>query len=210
LGNLAVVRRRHSLNVLLNPAFVNGPSRWHIDPEANIGMFFDDASHAADWFLWMLGKPVSVMAEIGAIVTHDAADDNGAALYRFAKGEIGILLHSSTTVASAPTTEIYGDHGTILQEWGDAISTSSPRPAGASPLRMIRRGETEWTEFPYSVPASQRERLMNVPRPFIDYVRGLTDETISAEEGRISVEMVLGAYISAREGRRVNLSELAR
>ena len=37
------------------------------------------------------------------------------------------------------------------------------------------------------------ERIAAVPRPFIDYVRGLTDETISAKEGRKSVEMVLGS-----------------
>ena len=57
VGNIAVVRRRHSLNVLLNPDFVNGPTQWHFDPTANVGMFFDDASHVCDWFYWMLGKP---------------------------------------------------------------------------------------------------------------------------------------------------------
>ena len=63
VGNIAVVRRRHSLGVLLSPDFVNGLTRWHFTPQYNVGMFFDDASHACDWFLWMLGKPVSVMAK---------------------------------------------------------------------------------------------------------------------------------------------------
>ena len=53
------------------------------------------------------------------------------------------------------------------------------------------------------IPASQADRIAAIPRPFIDYVRGLTDQTISAEEGRKSVEMILGAYRSAREGRRI-------
>lgn len=204
VGKVAVVRRRHCINVLLNPDFVRGPTRWHLDPVANVGMFFDDATHAADWFYWMLGDATSVVAEIGRIVTDvDTPDDNGVAVYRFARGEIGILLNSSTTVAAINTTEIYGDEGTIIQDYGDAPATSAPRPPDAVPLRLIRKGEQEWTEFPLPIPKSQRERLAAVPRPFIDYVRGLTEETISAEEGRKSVEMVLGAYRSAAEGRRI-------
>ena len=205
VGRIAVVRRRHAINVLLNPSFVNGPTRWHIDPVANVGMFFDDATHAADWFYWIFGQPHSVIAEIDNVVTNVAPDDNGVAVYRFPGGEIGILLNSSTTVAAISTTEIYGDEGTIIQDYGDMPATIAPRPAGAAPLRMIRRGETAWTEFDLPIPNSQRDRLAAVPRPFIDYVRGLTDETISAEEGRVSVEMVLGAYRAMAEGRRIGL-----
>lgn len=203
VGRVAVVRRRHAINVLLNPNFVNGPSRWHMDPIANVGMFFDDAVHAADWFYWLLGDPRSVTAEIDQVVTNVAPDDNGVAIYRFQRGELGILFNSSTTVAGINTTEIYGDQGTIVQDYGDAPSTSAPRPANAVPLRMIRKGEDNWTEFNLPIPQSQAERLAAVPRPFIDYVRGLTDETIKAKEGRKSVEMVLGAYCSAAEGKRV-------
>ena len=203
LGKIAVVRRRHSINVLLNPGFVNGLTHWHLDPVANIGMFFDDATHAADWFYWLLGDPVSVTAEIDSIVTDASPDDNGVALYRFAGGEIGTLFNSSTTVAGVNTTEIYGDAGTLIQDYGDAPSTSAPRPDNVVPLRMIRKGEDRWTEFDLPIPAGQGERISAIPRPFVDYIRGLTEETVSAEEGRKSVEMVLGAYQSASEGRRV-------
>jgi predicted dehydrogenase len=203
VGQMAVVRRRHAINVLLNPDFVNGPTNWHLDPVANVGMFFDDATHAADWFYWLLGDPISVIAEIDAIVTHDAPDDNGVATYRFQNGVIGILFNSSTTVAGVNTTEIYGDEGTIIQDFGDAPSTAAPRPANACALRLIRKRETSWTEFDIPIPASQGDRIAAVPRPFIDYIRGLCDETITPAEGRKSVEMVLGAYLSSAEGRRI-------
>jgi predicted dehydrogenase len=205
VGKVAVVRRRHCINALLSEGFINGPTRWHFDPEANVGMFFDDASHAADWFYWMLGRPESVMAEIDSIVTDVSPDDNGVALYRFAGGVIGILFNGSTTVAGVNTTEIYGDAGTIVQDYGDGPSTAAPRPEDAVPLKMIRAGDSEWTTFDLPIPASQAERLMNVPRPFIDYVRGLTDETVSAEDGKVCVEMLVAAYNSAREGKRIAL-----
>jgi predicted dehydrogenase len=205
VGEIAVVRRRHCIGVLNNEAFVTGPSRWHIDPVANVGMFFDDAIHAADWFYWTFGPAKRVMAEIDNVVTKLAPDDNGVALFRFESGAIGTLFNGSTTVAGVNTTEIYGAEGTIIQDYGDAVSTSLPRPRGVAPLRMIRQGDSDWEEFHLPIPASQGERIAAVPRPFIDYVRGLTDEHVSAEEGRKSVEMILGAYRSAREGRRISL-----
>jgi predicted dehydrogenase len=205
VGKVALVRRRHSIGVLLDPNFVNGPSRWHMDPVANIGMFFDDATHAADWFYWMLGKPRSVMAEIDNVVTNVAPDDNGVAIYRFAHGEIGTLVNSSTTLAAIGTTEIYGDEGTLVHDYGDAPSTNFPRPANAIPLRLMRKGESTWTEFPIPLPKNHAERLAAIPRPFVDYVLGRSEKTVSAEEGRVAVEMVLAAYQSAKEGRRIEL-----
>ena len=205
VGQIAVVRRRHCIGVLNNEAFVTGPTRWHIDPEANVGMFFDDAIHAADWFYWTFGAAKRVMAEIDNVVTKLAPDDNGVALFRFESGAIGTLFNGSTTVAGVNTTEIYGAEGTIIQDFGDGPSTAVPRPAGVAPLRMIRQGDSDWQEFHLPIPASQAERISAVPRPFIDYVRGLSDERVSAEEGRKSVEMILGAYRSAREGRRISL-----
>jgi len=205
IGNVALVRRRHSLGVLLDPNFVNGPSKWHIDPAANIGMFFDEAAHATDWFCWMLGKPVSVMAEIDQVITHASPDDNGEAVFRFKHGEIGLLTLSSTTVAAINTTEIYGDEGTIVHDHGDAVSTNATVPPHACALRMIRKGETQWTDLQIPIPPQHGERLKNIPRPFIDYVRGLTDQTIGLEEGRAVVEINLSAYRSAAEGRRISL-----
>ncbi len=205
VGRVFLVRRRHTINVLLNPAFGTGGTRWHVDPVANVGMFFDDATHAADWFYWMLGAPRSVSAEIDNILGSNAPDDNGVALYRFAKGEIGVLLNSSTTVSGINTTEIYGDRGTIVQDFGDAPSTAAPRQPDAVPLRLIRRDDKHWTDFRLPIPATQGERIAAVPRPFVDYLRGLGNQTIGPEEGRVSVEMVLGAYRSAAEGRRIAL-----
>ena len=205
VGQIAVIRRRHCIGVLNNPDFFTGPTRWHVDPVSNVGMYFDDAIHAADWFYWTFGPAKRVMAEIDNVVSNVAPDDNGVALFRFENGAIGTLFNGSTTVAGVNTTEIYGAEGTIIQDYGDAVSTSLPRPEGVAPLRMIRQGESNWEAFDLPVPASQGERIAAVPRPFIDYVRGLSDEHVSAEEGRKSVEMILGAYRSAREGRRIAL-----
>ena len=170
-----------------------------------MGMFMDDASHAADWFYWMLGRPASVIAEIDNIVTNAAPDDNGVAVYRFGKGEIGILLNSSTMLAAEATTEIYGDKGTIVQNYGDAPASSLPRPAGATALKIYRAGASNWEAFDFPADTPHGARIKAVPRPVIDYLHGRAGPLASAEDGRICIEMVLGAYRSAHTGQRIAL-----
>lgn len=203
VGKIAIVRRRHAINGLLNPDFAR-PGNWHIDPVQNMGMFMDDASHAADWFYWMLGRPTSVIAEIDNVVTEIAPDDNGVAVFRFAKKEMGILLNSSTMLAAEATTEIYGDKGVIIQNYGDLPSSLITPPAGTSCLKLFRAGASDWERFDFPfVPHSSRIR--DVPRPLVDYLKGQGEPLATAEEGKICIEMILGAYESAREGKRVLL-----
>lgn len=202
LGRLAIVRRRHAIPALLNPEFAR-PGNWHIDPEQNMGMWMDDASHAADWFLWMLGMPVSVIAEIDNVLTNVAPDDNGVAVYRFGQGEMGILLNSSTMLAAESTTEIYGDQGVLIHNYGDAPSSFLPRPPGAAAVRLYRQGADDWTVLDLPADTRHGERIRAVPRPLVDYLLGKRGPLGTGEEGRACVEMVLGAYEAAREGRRV-------
>jgi hypothetical protein len=42
-----------------------------------------------------------------------------------------------------------------------------------------------------------------VPRPLVAYLRGDGPPLATAEEGRVCIEMVLAAYRSAREGKRI-------
>jgi predicted dehydrogenase len=202
VGKVAVVRRRHAIPMLLQPSFAR-PGNWHIDPVQNMGMFMDDASHATDWFYWMLGRPASVIAEIDNVVTDVAPDDNGVAVYRFGKGEMGILLNSSTMLAAEATTEIYGDQGTIVQNYGDLVSSNLPRPPGATALRIYRAGSDDWEPFDFPADRPHGSRIRAVPGPLIDYLRGRRGPLATAEDGRVGTEMVLGAYQAAREGRRV-------
>ena len=199
VGNIAVIRRRHAIPALLNEQWAV-PGNWHIDPVQNMGMFMDDASHAADWFYWMLGKPVSVMAEIDNILTNVAPDDNGVAIYRFSKGEMGILFNSSTQIAAEATTEIYGDAGTIQQNYGDL--PSSLLPAEGTVLKLFRDGGEDWEKFDFPV-VPQGSRIHGVARPVVDFIKGDGPSLATADHGKVCIEMILGAYQSAREGRRV-------
>ncbi|WP_395138541.1 Gfo/Idh/MocA family protein, partial [Armatimonas sp.] len=132
VGRVGSLRRRHCINFLFNPTIATGPSAWHIDPVANVGMFFDDAVHAADFLYWIMGKPVSVMAEIDNILTTVAPDDTGIALYRWESGAMGVLFNSSVTLAGENTCEIYGDEGVIIQNYDDGVSVTHAPPGAVA------------------------------------------------------------------------------
>ncbi len=202
LGKIGLVRRRHCINVLFNEGFINGPTRWHMDPVKNMGMFMDDASHATDFLHSLLGEPVSVMAEIENTLTTVAPDDTGIAIYKFANGAMAELVNSSVTLAGENTTEIYGDQGVLIQNYDDLVSTAIA-PPGAVALKLYTKAAPHWQDLGIGIPASHGERLANIPRPFIDCILQDTLPPVTAYDGRMSVAMVLGAYQSAREGRRV-------
>jgi predicted dehydrogenase len=206
LGEISVIRRRHCIPVLLNPNFGKGDTAWHIDPEQNMGMWMDDASHATDFLHWMMGMPVSVMAEIDNVVTHHAPDDTGVAVFRFASGAVGILLNSSVTLAGENTTEIYGTRGTLIQNYGDGPSCNLPRPPDSAGVKVFipEDGDKEWRGLGIPIPGNHGERIQAVARPFIDWLRTGKPDHATAQDGRTAVEMILAAYRSAAKGRRVS------
>ena len=205
LGKIGLVRRRHCIGVCLSPDFVNGPSQWHLSREMNKGMFMDDAAHPADWFHWIFGRPVSVMAEIDNVLTQCAPDDNGVALYRFADGMMGVLINSSTVMIGENTTEIYGDKGCLIQNYGDAPSCAAPRRPDGPAVKYFIYGESDWRVPNIPIPSDHGERIRAVPRPWLDAM--LNDAPLPAEgqDGRVAVEMVLAAYESAATGQRILL-----
>ena len=204
LGKISLLRRRHCIPVLFNPDFYDNPlTHWHVDPEKNMGMWMDDASHATDFIHWIMGKPVSVMAEVQNTVTNVTDEDTGVAIYRYASGAMVELTNSSVTWAAENTTEVYGDQGVLIQNHDDVPSTN-PLPPNPIALKLWTRANPTWTDLGIPIPPGHGERIMGVPRPFIDCLKTDLEPWVTAEDGRVSVEMVLGAYQSTREGRRVN------
>jgi predicted dehydrogenase len=207
-GRPLMVRRRHGLPTQLwGDAFADS---WHVKPEFNLGMFMDDASHPADWFLWMFGKPVSVMAEIDTLLNPKVPDDNGAAIFKFKDGMIGIIESSFTTIAAEDTTTIVAEKGTILQSWGDGPSCETQPESSDGPLYGLKyylAGEDRWRTVDIPTPASHGARIHGVVEPAVSFLKGERGPIADAREGRISTEMVLAAYASSKEGRRIVLKD---
>jgi predicted dehydrogenase len=202
LGKITLVRRRHGLGThLWGEWFTNS---WHVKPELNLGMFMDDASHAADWLLWTFGQPDSVTAEIETLINPKVPDDTGVALFRYANGMLAVLECPFTCVAAEDTTNIFAEKGTILQNYGDGPSCSNPPPPEAARgLKFVMAGEKAWSPVDIPSPRGHGERIAGVAKPAVDFLLGRGPAIATADEGRLSTLMVLNAYRSAKEGKRV-------
>ncbi|RAP78345.1 Gfo/Idh/MocA family protein [Paenibacillus montanisoli] len=207
LGQIFMVRRRHGLPVGLNADFAD---TWHVDPAANRDIWADDSAHPVDFIHWLLGEPDSVTAEIGSLYNPRIPMDNGIAVYRYSGGPIAEVSCSFTCTSAVNTTEIIGELGTIVQNYGDATSCNVPRPDDGASAGLIKftTATGTWTASGIVSPQNHGYRIRGLAKPLADFLRGESGPLATAEEGRTSLRMVLATYVSNEEGRRVQLSDL--
>lgn len=207
LGDIVNLRRRHSLNMLFNPEFLKA---WHVKPEYNMGMWMDDASHAADFIFWVLGRPESVMAEVEPVLVDPTKtpDDTGIAIYKWADRKMACLTNSSVHWIGENTVEVFGSKGVLIQNFDDGVSMRA-FPPSPQHLKLWIEAEADkgWQDQNIPLPPGHGSRIQAVAAGFLaDYREGV--QRCPAEEGRVSAEMILGAYKSTAEGRRIMLDEL--
>ncbi|MFC1452372.1 Gfo/Idh/MocA family protein [Verrucomicrobiota bacterium] len=202
-GRLFMVRRRHGLGVMLNPAFLES---WHVRPELNRDIWADDAAHPIDFIYWLLGKPCSVWSDLGTLLDPSYPNDNGIAVFRYDDGLFAEVSCSFTCLAHENTTEVIAENGVIVQNYGDAPSTAM-KPPGAICLKWYLKGRKEWTVSDMPGVGGQGERIANLAGPLADFLSGRRPPIATAEEGREALRMVLACYESSEQGRRVSLEE---
>jgi predicted dehydrogenase len=200
IGRVFMLRRRHGLSTHTWKGF---DKTWHVKPELNRGMWADDACHAIDFLFWMLGKPESVMAQIETLHNPSVPDDNGIAIFRYADGTLAEITCSFTCIAGENTTEIVGERGVIIQNFGDGPSAGAPRMPGAVGMKWITTGDKAWTISEIPSPASHGERIAALAPELLSFLKGERGPICTAEEARVSLAMMLACYESSISGKRV-------
>ncbi|HEV2296434.1 MAG TPA: Gfo/Idh/MocA family oxidoreductase [Tepidisphaeraceae bacterium] len=203
IGRVYMVRRRHGLSTHTWSGF---EGTWHVKPELNRGMWADDASHAIDFLLWLLGKPQSVVAEIDTLRSPKVPDDHGIAIFRYVDGTFAEVVSSFTCLAGENTTEIVGEDGVIIQNYGDAPSSSVPRPKDAAGLKWFLKGASDWRISPIPTPDNHRRRIEALAPELLGFLRGQRGPIATAQEGRTALAMTVACYDAAATGRRVQIA----
>ncbi|PIU60265.1 MAG: gfo/Idh/MocA family oxidoreductase, partial [Armatimonadetes bacterium CG07_land_8_20_14_0_80_59_28] len=184
LGRIFMVRRRHGLATHLWPNF---DQSWYVKSEYNHGMFADDAAHPIDFLHWLFGMPDSVTAEIDTLLNPNIPDDNGIAIFRYPDGMFAEVVCSFTFSAGENTTEIVGEKGVLIQNYGDGPSSVAPRPKNAIGLKWYLNEMGDWSYSDIPSPQSQGERIAGLARPLVEFVRGERPPICTAREGRDSL-----------------------
>ena len=172
------------------------------------GMWADDASHAIDFLYWLFGRPRTVMAEIDTLLNPRVPDDHGIAVFRYEDGLMAEVVSSFTSVAGENTTEIIGENGVIIQNFGDQPSAGAPKPPGAIALKWYTEAKGDWQVADFEPPSSQGVRIAGLARPLAEFAAGQRKPIAAVREGREVLNITLACYRSAESGRRVSVEEL--
>jgi predicted dehydrogenase len=201
-GRVYMVRRRHALPTQQWKDF---EKTWHVQPELNRDIFADDASHPIDFLYWLLGKPVSVFAELGTLRSPAVKNDNAIVVFRYADGRFAEVSCTFVAVAGENVTEVYCENGTIVENYGDVPSCNIARPPGGIQLKWFLQKDAKWTVSSTPEIKSHGERLAGLAKPLADFLHGKRPAIATAEEGRDVLRLVLACYDSAGQGKKIEV-----
>ena len=188
----------------------NGPhSPWFWDvSRSGGGVTMDMGCHAIEFFRWFYGKPraASVLADMGTFVHGDKTrgEDNATIIVRFENGAEGLAEESwSRSGGMDDRVEVFGSQGCAYANlhMGNAIQTYSETGYGY----VVEKSTTSrgWTYTTW-------EELWNYGFPqemahFVDCVKNGKEPIETGEDGRAVLEIILAAYASAGQNRRIDL-----
>ena len=197
-GRLAMV----AVNVFWQrpPSYYDQAS-WRGTWEFDGGALMNQASHYVDLLDWLVGPVESVSASIATLGRAIEAEDTAALQLRWRNGALGTMAvtmltypknleGSITLLGETGTVRIGGPAVNQIEHW--AFADESPDDA------LVEQASYETTSvYGFGHPPYYANVL--------DALQGQGDALCDGREGLRSLELLIGAYRSARDGRTVHL-----
>lgn len=176
-------------------------AKWRGTWEYDGGAFMNQASHYIDLLTWIIGPVESVYSQTATLARNIQAEDTGVISLKWRSGALGSV---NVTMLTYPknyegSITILGEKGTVriggvavneVQHW--EFTDSDPDD------EMVRNASYETTSvYGFGHPLYY-ENVVNV-------LRGEAQPETDGREGLMSLELLIAAYISARDGRSVSL-----
>jgi predicted dehydrogenase len=204
----AIVKLRELMDNDLGPGWMlNGEyvfnwvppaGHWLWDPANGNGFFNENSCHLFDAVCYLLGDPVSVMAE--AINPMAAPSENAASItLRFADGAIAALTVGgigTSALREFPRIDVVTANGQARLSGREHIwdRLSWATRDGDAAQTIIRPPE-----------ALGKTRYTDAFRHFFDCVRAGVQPSVSVEDGVKTVALAMAVYESARTGTKVHI-----
>lgn len=176
-------------------------ARWRGTWEMDGGAFMNQASHYVDLLDWLIGPVADIQAMTGTLSRDIEVEDTGVLNLRWRSGALGSMAVTMLTYPKnlEGSITIIGEKGTVrvggvavneIQLWDFA----EPMPYDTE----IQTASYETTSvYGFGHPLYYK----NV----IDTLRGKADPETDGREGLKSLELIIAAYVSARDHRTVSL-----
>jgi predicted dehydrogenase len=200
LGKVDVVRLRLGSNQAATPGFSKS---WFANAEVSGGgVFMDHGIHAVDFLHWLLGEPLDVVAQVGSSLLNLPVEDSIIAVYRFPRNVIAEVACSWVWHAATNTVEAYGEAGTLLVQGNDPASRDFTHDEFGR-IYCNDFQERRWQSVETKSTFRSEEFHSRAVKAFVEFVQGRAPLPMGMRECRAALAMVLGAYESARQGRRM-------
>jgi len=176
-------------------------AKWRGTWEFDGGAFMNQASHYVDLLDWLIGPIESVQAYTATLARHIEVEDTGTMSVRWRSGALGSV---NVTMLTYPknlegSITIIGENGTVrvggiavneIQHWEFA----EPEPDDEK-VKLASYETTSVYGFGHAL------YYDNV----VEVLRGEAEPDTDGREGLKSLETLIAAYLSARDGKRVAL-----
>jgi UDP-N-acetyl-2-amino-2-deoxyglucuronate dehydrogenase len=176
-------------------------AKWRGTWEQDGGAFMNQASHYIDLIDWLIGPVASVQAMTATLGRNIEVEDTGVLNIRWRNGALGSM---SVTMLTYPKN--YEGSITILGEKGTVR-------IGGVAVNTIQDWQFE-NECDYDKNIKdanyQTSSLYGFGHPLyyknvIEVLRGESEPETDGREGLKSLEIIIAAYLSARDGKTINL-----
>jgi UDP-N-acetyl-2-amino-2-deoxyglucuronate dehydrogenase len=191
-----------SVNVFWSrPQSYYDSAAWRGTWEFDGGAFMNQASHYVDLLDWIVGPVESVMAYTGTLARNIEVEDTGVAALKWRNGAMGsvnvtMLAHPKNFEGSIT---VLGEHGTVRIGGVAVNEVQHWQFAQADPMDERIAGASYETTSVYGF--GHPLYYDNVIRT----LRGEAEPETDGREGLKSLELLIAMYLSARDGKRVNL-----
>jgi UDP-N-acetyl-2-amino-2-deoxyglucuronate dehydrogenase len=191
-----------NLNVFwTRPPEYYSSAKWRGTWEFDGGAFMNQASHYVDLIDWIIGPVESLQAYTATLARDIEVEDTGVLSLRWRNGALGSM---NVTMLTYPrnlegSITVLGEHGTVriggvavneVQQWEFATPDPDDDKVGAASYQTT-------SVYGYGHPLYYD----NV----IKVLRGEAEPETDGREGLKSLEVLIAAYQSARDGKRVAL-----
>jgi UDP-N-acetyl-2-amino-2-deoxyglucuronate dehydrogenase len=174
---------------------------WRGTWEFDGGAFMNQASHYVDLLDWLVGPVESVMAYTGTLARRIEVEDTGVAALKWRNGAMGSI---NVTMLTYPknlegSITVLGERGSV-RIGGVAVNE----------IQHWEFAQADPMDVDISAASYQTTSVYGYGHPIyydnvISTLHGESEPETDGREGLKSLELLIAMYLSARDGKRINL-----